>query len=135
MLRLPVLRDDRAHKLDEFKLAQGYPASAYLGGEPKILAAFQDQRCNTHGDGVAELAHIKQKALRPEVWDATGHLKGHGAHMPLLFYVGDLPRRSEARLEAREEAMVHRGWRPGSINRWRLMNKGEGGDLTGDRKG
>ena len=59
-----------------------------------------------YGDEEALLPHIKQKAIRPEVWDATGHLSGRGAHMPVLFYVGDRSRRSEQRLVEREIHMI-----------------------------
>lgn len=136
MLTLPSLHGSGGRKLDEFENVQGYPASAYLGGESAILAAFED---HTHGDGDAMLPPITQKALRPKVWDATGHLHGKGAHMPLLFYVGALSRRSDTRLEAREANMVARGWGPGSWLRANLMeqmgkNKGKGKDKGGKGK-
>ena len=135
-LTLPSLRGSGGRKLDEFENVQGYPASAYLGGESAIEAAFED---HTHGDGEAMLPPITQKALRPKVWDATGHLHSKGGHMPLLFYVGARSRRSDARLEAREANMVARGWGPKSWLRWKLMeqqgkNKGKGKDKGGKDK-
>ena len=126
MITLPSLHGSGGRKLDEFDLAQGYPASSYVGGETKVCAAFEH---HTHGDGDAKLPPITQKALRPQVWDATGHLRGRGAHMPLLFFVGTLNRRSIERLEAREANMVRRGWGPGSDNRRRFMER------TGMNKG
>ena len=81
MLKLPSLHGNGRRKLDEFDLAQGYPASAYVGGGTKVLGAFEE---HTHGDGDAMLPPMTQKALRPEVWDATGHVRGLGAHMACL---------------------------------------------------
>ena len=49
-----------------------------------------------------------------------------GAHMPMLFYVGDKSRRSKAALDRRELAQIERGWGPGSDNRARLHGRGEG---------
>ena len=136
MFTLPSLRGSGGRKLAEFEKVQGYPASSYLGGESAILAAFED---HTHGDGDAVLPPITQKTLRREVWDATGCLHHGGAHMPLLFYVGALSRRSDTRLESREANMVLRGWGPGSWRRRNLMeqmgkNKGKGKDKEGKGK-
>ena len=156
LLTVPILRGDGAQsvwlkELDEFEVAQGYAASSYLGGEPKILAAFQHESPSTHGGGDI-LPHIKQKALRPEVWNAAGGLRGHGAHMPLLFYVGQRSRRSEKALAAREINHTRRGWGPNSSNRaWSIghlpvakgkdknrdlgkgKNKGKQGEGTGGK--
>ena len=78
---------------------------------------------------------VKQKALIPEVWDAANALRGHGAHMPLLFYVGKRGFRSTERLEARELNMTARGWGPGSPNRTRLMQGHAAAKGKGDAKG
>ena len=118
-----MLRGEGESALHEFvqKKAQGYQAHSYKGGEVAILAAFEPWGPSTHGSGDNPLPHIKQKVLRPEVWDATGILSGRGAHMPLLWYVGDISGRSNAALVAREKRMTQRGWGPGSANRARLM--------------
>ena len=134
LLRQAALRGIGARDLDEFEDAHGYPSSSYLGGEEKILAVYQDERPATHGSGEC-LPHIKQKALRPQVWDATGHLQGRGAHMPLLFYVGERGRRTETRLDAREINMIRRGWGPASLRRNRLMERQGRGRGEGEVKG
>ena len=76
--------------LREFLKAEGYSERSYLGRGEAIEAAY---RSDTRGGGVewprATVPMIKQKALIPEFWDATGSVRGHGAHMPLLFYVGN----------------------------------------------
>ena len=145
LIRVPMLQGDGATELDEFETCQGYPESSYLGGQEAILANFTQPRHDIHGGG-DDLPDIKQKRLRPEVWDATGHLMGHGAHMPLLFYVGDRSRRSSEALESREQKMIRRGWGPASANRAKGMamhpHKGKGkaadkgkGKGDGDGKG
>ena len=139
LLSLGVLRDEGTTELDIFQEAQGYKASAYLGGESAILEAFQNEDSGTRGGGDAhQLPKVTQKALKPEVWDAPGGLLGRGAHMPLLFYVGVRGSRSEEALVRREQNMITRGWGPASSNRGRLMQqqgKGKGEDKGKGAKG
>ena len=112
--------------------AQGYTSNTYVGehNERKVLAAYADPEANTHDCG-DRLPHIRQKRLNPDVWDALGALMGHGAHMPLIFFVGNRGRRTEQALDRREQNMIRRDWGPGSANRYRMMerqgkNKGKG---------
>jgi len=143
-LRLDAALPPGAH-LREFLKAEGYSERSYLGRGEAIEAAF---RSDTRGGGVewprATLPMVKQKALIPEVWDATNTLRGHGAHMPLLFYVGKRGFRSTERLKQREVNMTARGWGPGSPNRIRHMqglgkgkdnDKGKGDQGKDDTKG
>ena len=135
LLTVPTLRGEGAKNLQAFDIMQGYKATAYQGGEQKILAAYGDTVGYTHGDGDS-LPHIKQKALQTQIWDATGRLRGHGAHMPLLFYVGEKSGRSEQALTTREQNMVHRGWGPSSVNRaWQMTKGAEKGKGKGKGKG
>ena len=108
------------NNLQEHVKGQGYPATSYLGGMKAVDAAF----LSTHGRGVSDaLPHIKQKAICAEAWDAPNALFASGAHMPLLFYIGDRSYRTEKKLEEREAKMAARGWGPGSTNRYRLMER------------
>ena len=66
--------------------------------------------------------------------------------MPLLFYLGNHPKRSVEALNAREQRMIERGWGPNSLNRQAHMaaleamgkgrpgrfNKGKGKGKTED---
>ena len=129
-----ALRGDGAVPLRAFEEGQGYKASAYIGGEASILRALGDVYGNTHGGGVP-LPYINQKALCPEVWDAPGRFLGRGAHMPLLFYVGERSARSAEALAAREGRMTDRGWGPSSANRWWAMSGKDQGKGKGSAKG
>ena len=129
LLTVAVLEGGGENDLHEFQDAQGYPSSAYLGGHQAIIEALDDCGVVTHGGGAASsswddqteveqvLPFVKQKAIDPRVWDAPGRLRGHGAHMPLLFFVGDRSLRSEDALTAREAKQIARGWGPGSLKR------------------
>ena len=137
LITMPAIHGHgEGHQLHEFNAAHEYHCSSYLGGEKALTAAFSDTGTRTHGRGAAAAAagddeeevlpHIKQKALLPEVWDAPKALCGRGAHMPLLFYVGDRSARSTGSLNAREQAMMGRGWGPSSANRTWHMNEVQG---------
>ena len=135
LVTVPMLLGTADNKLDQYEskhAAQGYPAHAYVGVESKVLDAYADPNPHTH-DGGERLPHIVQKRLIPEVWDAYGALMGHGAHQPLLFYMGDRPRRTPEGLARREENMNQRGWGPGSTNRFNFMERG--GKNKGKDKG
>ena len=129
-----ILRTDDKVKLHVFREAQGYPCSSYLGDRPAI-EEYCKEHVHTHGDdedAAAEepLPCIRQRILDPEMWDAPGELAAHGAHMPLLFFVGDRTHRTNESLTAREIRMTARGWGPSSENRrWHMtyvQGKGKG---------
>ena len=145
LITMPSIHGHGDVQLHEFENAQGYPWTSYLGGDAAIRASFSLASTagkGTRGSGAASsragpaaatatgddeeefvLPHIKQKAIVPEVWDAPGGLRGRGAHMPLLFYVGDRSHRSSDRLCAREQKMIQRGWGPSSENRkWHMAH-------------
>ena len=121
LLTVADIQGGREKDLHEFQYAQGYPSTSYLGGDTAIIEALNDYGVVTRGGGAASsssndqteveeaLPFVKQKPIDPRVWDAPGQLRGHGAHMPLLFFVGDRPLRSEDSLTAREARMVAMG--------------------------
>ena len=109
-------------KLVEFKKdkGQGYASTSYLGGLRAIDRAFNI----THGRGDGDaMPHIKQKMISAQAFDAPNVLFAGGAHMPLLFYVGERGHRTEKKLEKREQGMIARGWGPSSANRYQLMER------------
>ena len=157
LLTVADIQGGREKDLHEFQYAQGYPSTSYLGGDTAIIEALNDYGVVTRGGGAASsssndqteveeaLPFVKQKPIDPRVWDAPGQLRGHGAHMPLLFFVGDRPLRSEDSLTAREARMVARGWGPGSHKRNHFMThilpnqkgkgkKGKGNESKGKGK-
>ena len=140
-ITLPViLGTDAKMKLHVFREAQGYPCSSFLGDRPAIEDAHREHVL-THVDGDAEaeepLPGVRQKIVCPDMWDAPGQLTGHGAHMPLLFFVGDRPHRTNASLTSREGRMTARGWGPNSENRrWHMTHvqgKGKGKGMGKDK--
>ena len=103
-ITLPIIEGtDDDKKLHEFKSAQGYPSSSYLGGQEAIEGTFAEHVL-THVDGAVEepLPCTRQKVISPEVWGAPNHLAERGAHMPLLFFVGERGHRSDEALTRRE---------------------------------
>ena len=56
-------------------------------------------------------------------FDPDNLLFRSGAHAPLMVWIGNQGRRSDARLQAREEKAIARNWGPGSKNRARSMHR------------
>ena len=113
----------------EFRKSQGYEAQSYGGGclatrsfAPKPTGWLEAE--DTHGDGET-LPPVKQKLPKCQVFDAVGNLLTKGAHMPLLFYIGDKSRRSGTAHKRREQRSTDRHWGPSSRARWRFM-QGQG---------
>ena len=123
-----MLHGQWGDRLHEFTTAQGYNADAYVGKQAAILKAFEPLPDGTRGGG-DELPPIRQRPLYPGAWDATQRLHNHGAHMPVMFFVGKNSGRSTKALTRREFEAVKREWGPGSDNRtWLMARSGKGKD-------
>ena len=53
---------------------------------------------------------VHQKCAEVKLFDPSGDLFEGGAHMPLLCYIGSVPRRSADALQLRETQSAARGW-------------------------
>ena len=53
---------------------------------------------------------VHQKCADVKLFDPSGDLFEGGAHMPLLCYIGSVPRRSADALQRRETQSAARGW-------------------------
>ena len=62
--------------------------------------------------------------MNKDMWDKGNELFAAGAHMPLLFFIGDRSRRSPDALDRREAADIARGWGPGSEHRQNTRGRG-----------
>ena len=90
-------------RLECFPKGQGYEAKSYVGGIERVedcLTTRGDSTnkmsAPTHGDGddPPPHPHIKQKPINHNIWDTGDAFFRAGAHMPLLFFIGDRSRRS-----------------------------------------
>ena len=118
-------------RLHRYAKGQGYPIDTYVGG----LKSMRETLREPHAPAVAGTAWPKsnQKKIDPGQWDPQD-LFSRGAHMPLIIWVGDKPRRTEKALVKREWDMEARNWGPWSENRSKLMQQQGRGPPPGRRE-
>ena len=109
-ISMQALSDEHSEKhLETFPNGQGYEASSYCGGMKSIKECLTGRwstppqtSADLHGDGPdPPHPHIKQKRIRKDLWDIGNQLFAAGAHMPLLFFIGEQGRRSAQALDRR----------------------------------
>ena len=83
--------------------APGYEAKSYGGMDLVLQVMDEATNTATHGDGERTLPKILQKVVKWQWWDATGALLFGGAHMPLLFFIGNQSRRSDTSIVRRDQ--------------------------------
>ena len=70
----------------------------------------------------------KQKLVEVNLFDPQAELFGHGAHMPLMVFVGDKSRRTPQAWRRRERNADYRGWTADRRHPERALNRGGGGN-------
>ncbi len=66
---------------------------------------------------------MKERPVSFGKFDPESLLFKSGAHAPLMVWIGKQGRRSQDRLQAREQKAIDKGWGPGSENRARSMQR------------
>jgi hypothetical protein len=117
----PVADEEGQQVLRKFDHGQGYALGSYLPKGPKGPNGKPSTVVETQMEAVKETFTFKttvQGLLFPpcnEKWvdscifDPTQTIYSMGVHMPLLVFIGNRPRRSATRLEAREQRARDRG--------------------------
>jgi hypothetical protein len=118
--------------LKTFPTGQGYPYKSYKGGVDAVRETFlysQDAFAATRDRGVLRDVReplwppVKERHVDFGKFDPDNLLFRSGAHAPLMVWIGHQGRRSQERLQAREEKSIARNWGPGSKNRARSMHR------------
>ncbi|MCP4244736.1 MAG: hypothetical protein GY772_29690, partial [bacterium] len=102
--------------LPEHITGQGYRVQSYLGGEKSMRESLRTAWAKGGApitDAWPMLPLCKEKRLEVTMWDPQQRLFRGGGHYPLLVFIGERSKRSEAALQRREETSTARGWGPG----------------------
>ena len=115
-----------------FVKGQGYPYKSYRGGVDAVRETFlysQDAFAATRDRRVLRAVRepfwppVKDRHVDFGKFDPDDLLFRSGAHAPLMVWIGHQGRRSQERLQAREERAIARNWGPGSKTRARSMHR------------
>ena len=106
-------------ELKTFPTGQGYPYKSYKGGVDAVRETFlysQDAFAATRDRGVLRDVRgplwplVKERRVDFGKFDPDNLLFRSGAHAPLMVWIGHQGRRSQERLQAREERAIARNW-------------------------
>ena len=109
----------RGQPLLGFTKGHGYEISSYLP-KGRQMKAVEQTLTFAVADGIGQtkdwtpLPTCKQKKVDASKFDPDGILFRSGAHMPLLAFVGDKPRRSVEAIERREQKRERSKWGKGT---------------------
>ena len=118
--------------LETFQKGQGYPYKSYRGGVEAVretLLCSQEAFVDTRDRGVCRDIReniwptVKERPIAFGRFDPDSLLFRSGAHAPLMVWMGYRGRRTEEKLQDREEKARARCWGRGSENRSKSMQR------------
>ena len=118
--------------LETFQKGQGYPYQSYRGGGDAVRETFfysQEAFADTRDRGVCRDIReniwptVKERPVAFGKFDPDSLLFRSGAHAPLMVWMGYRGRRTEGKLQERDEKARARSWGRGNQSRSKSMQR------------